>query len=137
MKKRDYMPTILTLEQASSDTLKAIFEEFLGIQPPARSSVDFLRKNLAWAIQVKSHGKSPADIRKQLLRSIQKAPAAGKRHCRPGTSLVREWHGEIHEVRVLEKGYSWNGRHFRSLSGVAQAITGTRWSGPRFFSLKE
>jgi len=52
-----------------------------------------------------------------------------------GTRLVREWNGALHEVEVLEDGYLWRGARHRSLSAIARAITGTKWSGPRFFGL--
>jgi len=54
---------------------------------------------------------------------------------RPGTRLVREWQGRVHEVVVLDEGFLWSGKRHGSLSEIARAITGTRWSGPRFFGL--
>ncbi len=55
---------------------------------------------------------------------------------KPGSRLVREWRGETHDVLVLEDGFEWNGEHRRSLSAIAREITGTQWSGPRFFGLQ-
>ncbi len=55
---------------------------------------------------------------------------------KPGMRLVREWRGETHDVLVLEDGFEWNGQRRRSLSAIAREITGTQWSGPRFFGLK-
>ena len=55
---------------------------------------------------------------------------------KPGTRLLREWHGKTHEVIVTEEGVRFNGKSYRSLSEVARTITGTRWSGPLFFGLK-
>jgi hypothetical protein len=54
-----------------------------------------------------------------------------------GTRLVREWRGKVHQVIVLEQGYEHEGRHFTSLTQIASAIAGTRWSGPLFFGLKK
>jgi hypothetical protein len=54
---------------------------------------------------------------------------------RPGTLLTREWDGHLQRVMVLADGFSWNGKTYPSLSMVAFAMTGTRWSGPRFFGL--
>ena len=54
---------------------------------------------------------------------------------RPGTLLTREWDGHLQRVMVLADGFSWNGKTYPSLSKVAFAMTGTRWSGPRFFGL--
>ena len=54
-----------------------------------------------------------------------------------GTRLVREWQGRTYEVLVLDDGFSWQGTHYGSLSAVARKITGTPWSGPLFFGLKQ
>jgi hypothetical protein len=56
---------------------------------------------------------------------------------RPGTLLTREWDGHLQRVMVLADGFAWNGKTYRSLSKVAFAMTGTRWSGPRFFGLDQ
>jgi hypothetical protein len=56
---------------------------------------------------------------------------------KPGTRLVREWRGRTYEVLVLDDGFSWQGGQYRSLSAVARKITGTPWSGPLFFGLKQ
>ena len=49
---------------------------------------------------------------------------------------MRDWNGETHEVLVTEDGFQWNGKTWASLSVIAREMTGTRWSGPRFFGLK-
>jgi hypothetical protein len=51
--------------------------------------------------------------------------------------LVREHAGELQRVVVLENGFAWNGTTYQSLSEVARAITGTNWSGPRYFGLRD
>jgi hypothetical protein len=56
---------------------------------------------------------------------------------KPGTRLLREWHGVTYEVIIMEGGVQCHGKPYRSLSEVARAITGTRWSGPLFFGLKK
>ena len=63
-------------------------------------------------------------------------PASGL-NARPrrGTRLVREWNGKSHVVEVVDKGFAWQGQTYRSLSAIASLITGTRWSGPRFFGI--
>jgi hypothetical protein len=55
----------------------------------------------------------------------------------PGTVLVREWDRKSQRVMVMAEGFAWNGQTYDSLSKVAFAITGTRWSGPRFFGLRD
>jgi hypothetical protein len=56
---------------------------------------------------------------------------------RPGALLVREWQGKLERVMVLEEGFAWNGKGFRSLSQIAKAMTGTNWNGHRFFGLRQ
>ncbi len=53
----------------------------------------------------------------------------------PGMRLIREWNGSSHVVEVVDGGFVWNGKRYGSLSAIARAITGARWSGPRFFAL--
>ena len=63
------------------------------------------------------------------------APGRRRHALQPGTVLVREWDGKSQSVTVLDEGFAWNGTTYRSLTEAAFAITGTRWSGPRFFGL--
>ena len=63
-------------------------------------------------------------------------PVPPRRSLKPGTLLAREHDGELHRVVVMQDGFAWKGRTYGSLSEVARAITGTNWSGPRFFGLK-
>ena len=58
------------------------------------------------------------------------------RKAQTGTILVREWQGNAHRVTVLNEAVAFNGKRYRSLSEVAREITGSRWSGPRFFGLR-
>ncbi len=66
---------------------------------------------------------------------VQVSPAG--LHPAPGTILTREYRGEVHQVTVLEKGFEYDGKVYRSLSGIARAITGTQWNGYLFFGLKK
>jgi hypothetical protein len=64
-------------------------------------------------------------------------PVTDSRSLKPGTVLVREHAGQLHKVVVKKDGFSWNETSYRSLSEAAQAITGTKWNGPRFFGLRD
>ena len=107
--------------------------------PPGLSRLLMIRA-LAYRLQERAlGGLKPATRR--FLRQFSDNADAGRsagpcRTAEPGTVLVREWHGTSHQITVLETGArSWRGKRYRSLSEVARAITGTRWSGPRFFGL--
>jgi Protein of unknown function (DUF2924) len=67
----------------------------------------------------------------------ERPPKRDHRHgLQPGTVLVREWDGKPQRVMVLDQGFAWNGTTYRSLTEIAVAMTGTRWSGPRFFGIR-
>ena len=76
-----------------------------------------------------------ADLAARLERDPETALSLPLR-IKPGTRLIRAWRGERHQVTVLEHGFEYRGERHGSLSAIARAITGTRWSGPAFFGLK-
>lgn len=112
-----------------------------GRPPPKGLSRRLLVYAAAYHVQVKAFGGLKPVVRRRLLAVADRKPgtdtalAALPRTLAPGSRLVREWRGRSHTVEVLEQGFLCDGRHYRSLSEVARAITGARWSGPRFFGL--
>jgi hypothetical protein len=111
--------------------------EAFGSPPPPYLSVAFIRKALAYESQSKQHGRIPASIRR-VLRQVAEGRAvteSTRQIARPGAHLVREWNGRTYQVEVLPMGYRMDGRNWPSLSAIAKHITGTSWSGPRFFGL--
>jgi Protein of unknown function (DUF2924) len=103
---------------------------------------DLLARGIAWRLQEKQDGGLALAVERELARvaeyrgpaSQPGAPIAAS--LRPGTRLVRSWNGETYTVLVIDDGYRMGDQTYRSLSNIAQAITGTKWSGPRFFGLK-
>jgi Protein of unknown function (DUF2924) len=105
-----------------------------------------LYRILGYRLQADRFGDLDRDIRRFLdqvaagtrnANEIQVASNQASRHgLAPGTILVREWDGKPQRVMVMEDDFAWNGTTYRSLTEVAFAITGTRWSGPRFFGLR-
>ncbi len=95
-----------------------------------------LARGIAYEMQVRQiGGLTPAEKRELgALAQGRTNPSPGA--LKAGTRLYRSWRGVTHEVLVLEGGYSWRDKNYASLSEVARAITGTRWSGPRFFGLQ-
>ena len=105
-------------------------------RPVPRLSVAMLRLALGYEIQARAKGGLSRAARHQLDGSGDARPRAMP--LAPGLRLVREWQGKVHVVTVDDTGaIQWNGQRWKSLSEVARAITGTRWSGPAFFGLKQ
>ncbi len=107
--------------------------------PPKGASRRYLVLGVAYEIQVKRLGGLKAQARRQLAKVLSATATTNDQGTRPlaqvvsGSRLVREWNGRTHTVDVVADGYIWNGEQYRSLSAIARAITGARWSGPRFF----
>ncbi len=122
------------LQRLSSDELRSKWRKLTG-SPVPRMSPSLLRLALAWEIQARAYGGLSRETRRTLdqLAAAKTRTAAAS----PGMRLVREWNGRAHVVVVGDDGViRWDEREWRSLSEVARAITGTRWSGPAFFGLK-
>lgn len=130
----DVVAEITRLETLSPAALRERWAELTGTPVP-RVSPSLLRLALAWEIQARALG----GLSRETTRTLDQL-GAGKSHSarpRAGMRLVREWQGKVHVVEVGEdQTIRWNGRTWASLSEVARAITGTRWSGPAFFGLK-
>src|SRR6266852_657835 len=136
------VPEIEELQEATSANLKQRWRALYGTAAPRRISRDLLIRALAYRIQEKALGGLKPSTRRLLAKVAADASArrpievAAEPSLKPGTVLVREWHGTQHQVIVREGGIVFNGKQYKSLSEVAYRITGTKWSGPRFFGLK-
>ena len=113
------------------------WEAAFGSPPPPYLSVRFMQKALAYETQCKASGGLPVATRRTLqqIASGKPASAISTGTIRPGAHLVREWNGRTYQVEVRDGGYQMDGRSWPSLSAIAKHITGTTWSGPRFFGL--
>lgn len=110
-------------------------------EPPVGISNKFLLHAIAYRMQEQESGGLQPATRRFLEKAAQDSASKEKIlppvSIKPGTRLLREWHGVTYEVIIMEDGVQCNGKHYRSLSEVACAITSTRWSGPLFFGLKK
>ena len=127
---------IAGLSGFSREDLVERWVELHGAAPLKTLTKDLLVRGIAYEMQVRQHGGlTPAETR--ALTALAQGRADPTRGAlKSGTRLYRSWQGVTHEVLVLDQGYGWRGKTCASLSEVARAITGTRWSGPRFFGLK-
>lgn len=123
------------------DALIAEWKRQFRATPPDRIRRDLLELAIAWKLQERALGGPKKSLAAELRSLAEDLAATGdiRRARAPrlkaGARLVREWGGNIHEVTVTETGFIWKGEVWTSLSAIAGEITGTRWSGPRFFGL--
>ena len=128
------IPEIETMDRAA---LIAAWSSLFETPVPKSLSQPFLRRFIAFEVQARVRGGLPKSFVKDLARRGASSNAHRAANLQPGGRLLREWNGVTHIVEVTDDGFLWNKQPFRSLSSVARAITGARWSGPRFFGLKD
>jgi len=140
--KADLDTGLSRLPTMKTEQLRALWHELFGKPPHPKLRRELLIPIIAYRMQEKALG----GLKPSTLRRLQSAAAqirAGKKLAssqvpcaRPGTRMVRQWQGKLYEVVTVESGFLCDGQKYRSLSEIARAITGTRWSGPAFFGLK-
>lgn len=117
----------------AKNTLLTEWQKTFGRPAPSNCHPSFLDKAIEWQKQANQQGGLSATDRRRLLGES----SSNTSNANIGTRLVRVWQGETHQVTVLEEGYLYQEQHWKSLSSIARAITGTPWSGPVFFGMKK
>lgn len=151
---------ILRLQGMTIYQLRERWKEVFGQETKQRHRI-YLIKRLAWKLQEDRFGKLTPEQEARVAeyrREIEALPpekwfpnskankaAAAREKLRPGlrdrrlplpgSVLTREWKGNEVVVKVLESGFEYEGRVFRSLSAVAREVTGTSWNGWLFFGI--
>src|SRR5215471_12965723 len=131
---------IAGLVDRSTQDLRVAWREWHRTGPPQGLSRDLLIRALAHQLQEQTDGGARPALRRRLqglAREFEKGGASFDPGLVPktGTMLVRQWRGHAHTVLVREDGFEYEGEHYRSLTVIAERITGAHWSGPRFFGL--
>ena len=131
---------IARLLDRSTQELRLAWRDLYRTGPPLGLSRDLLIRALAHELQERAHGGASAALRRRL-QTLAGASEKGALSVDPGivlkagTTLVRQWRGYTHTVLVHKDGFEHEGQRYRSLTMIAERITGTHWSGPRFFGL--
>ena len=108
---------------------------------PAPKSLrrNFLARAVAYQMQVEAYGGLSAATKRRLreiataVRNGDANAVPGSVRIKPGTQMIRQWQNTTHTVTALAEGFDWNGGTYKSLSAVANAITGANWNGFTLF----
>lgn len=131
------------LVKLSISELRDAWSERFDATAPSVRSRDVLLRMFAWRVQEEAFGGLDLRSERQLRQIGNALERDGsyepqiRRDLSPGVVVIREWKGVTHKVTVTADGFQYQGTHYRSLSDIARSITGTRWSGPRFFGLEQ
>ena len=133
---------LTALATLDATSLRAEWRRLYRSHPPKRAGRDLLARAIAYRLQERARGGLSATAKRKL-RDLAEQLESGNGTVfdpgivlKPGAKLLREWGGDTYVVIALEDGFEFEGRRYRSLSKIAREITGTHWSGPRFFGLK-
>jgi len=136
----DIAAEIAGLFDRSIQELRLAWRKLHRTEPPLGVSRDLLIRALAHHLQEHAYGGPSVALRRRL-QTLAGASERGVRSFDPGTvpktgtTLVRQWRGRAHTVLVREDGFEYEGQRYRSLTVIAERITGAHWSGPRFFGV--
>jgi hypothetical protein len=131
---------IAELVDRSTHELRLAWRQLHRTGPPQGLSRDLLIRALANQLQEWIHGRASGALRRRLQTLAGEFDKGGAYFdpgvvLKTGTTLVRQWRGHAHSVLVREDGLEYQGQRYRSLTMIAERITGAHWSGPRFFGL--
>jgi Protein of unknown function (DUF2924) len=133
---------IAGLVDRSTEELRRAWRTLHHAGPPLGLSRDLIIRGLAYELQQRARG-GPSRALQRRLRVLAAEFEKGARSFDPGivpktgATLMRQWRGHIHTVLVREDGFEYDGQRYRSLTVIAERITGAHWSGPRFFGLSK
>ena len=147
---------IMELKEKSLNELKAKYEElFPGQKTPSNNKV-FLWRKIAYRMQELEYGNTSQETQKRIQELIKKYDPINNSGIRPnpengqgnktkitrdrrlpipGTVITKEYKGKKHELKILEKGFEYNNKTYKSLSAIAKEITGAHWNGYLFFNV--
>jgi hypothetical protein len=133
---RDALETaLIAIEEADLAGLRSIWRARNKSEPTKSLSRDLLARVLAHQIQEDAlSGLEPRIVK--LLDRLAADKESAEKQIKPGSLIVREYQGVVHEVIVAPGGFFWREALYPSLSAIAKEITGTKWNGPRFFGLR-
>ena len=148
---------IMELKDKSLLELKAIYKEVYGSETAPSSNKVYLWRKIAYKLQEIEHGGLSTETQGKIEEFIQKYDPINNKALRPevnsdnkskkpklsrdkrlpipGTIIIKEYKGTKLEVKILEKGFEYNNKQYRSLTAIAKEVTGAHWNGYLFFGL--
>tara|TARA_R110002074_G_scaffold94547_3_gene206399 strand:+ start:14531 stop:15067 length:537 start_codon:yes stop_codon:yes gene_type:complete len=129
---------IALIRSLKIDDLRALWRKTFKKEVPNALTKDLMARMLIWRCQEQVFGGIDRTTLKTLESHAkgQQVETQRLRRLKPGTELVREYQGERHTVIVMKDGFLWQGIPHKTLSSIANKITGTNWNGYRFFGLR-
>ncbi|MBO7453855.1 MAG: DUF2924 domain-containing protein [Alphaproteobacteria bacterium] len=131
---------IIALQSMDENSLRNMWDKFFDYKPEVSSRQHMISK-IAYKIQELAYGGVDPDTEEKIREQAKKTSLKNqkkKKKFQPqiGTKIVKEYHDKTYEVLVVNDGFAYEGNVFKSLSAIANKITGTKWNGLKFFGVK-
>ena len=123
--------THLTMRELESKWLELIARP---VPPIGRS---LIIKYLLWYEQAKREKISPLGFFHEVAQAAKTTDKRPQATLEVGSKMIRSYQGTKYEVEIIPQGYLYRHQTYKSLSGVAKAITGKSWNGNVFFGVKK
>lgn len=128
------------LKSLTTKELQNKWQEIFKTPAPKGYTKSYLIKELDWYYQ---YNKLPSKLQNQincLVENYEKTKTVNVKKIKKfnvaiGTKFIREFKGGKYEVVTVDGGFNFNGKLYKTLSAVANIITGTHWNGKKFFGV--
>jgi len=149
---------IQTLKDARLPQIQARYKElFNGVEPPSNNK-PYLIKKIAYRLQEMAEGGLSDETKTRIIDLIDKYDPINNKALRPqvvsagknvvsipfmrdkrlpipGSVIQKKYKDQDIHVKVLDKGFEYNDKYYKSLSAIAFELTGAHWNGFSFFNL--
>jgi hypothetical protein len=146
---------IMALKSASLEEIKAKYAEIFGQECPSTTNKIFIWKKIAYRLQENFYGGLSETTQSRINELIERYDPVNNKSMRPvvpsepgkkqtagrdrrlpipGAIIKKEYKGRVYEVTVLENGFQYEGKTYKTLSAIAKVITGAHWNGFLFFN---
>jgi hypothetical protein len=148
---------IMELKEKSLSELQTKHQELFPDQPTPSSNKVYLWRKIAYRLQELEYGGISAEAQNKIQQLIQQFDPINNKTLRPddtmkerprrtklsrdkrlpipGTVIIKEYKGVKLEVKILESGFEFRNKIYKSLTAIAKEITGAHWNGYLFFNL--
>ena len=150
--KEDILARILALKTASLPELQKEYETLFDGKKATSNNKTYLWQRVAYRIQELEYGALPEEARNKAKELAKEYDPINNKTLRlngtnkccvsrdrrlpiPGTIVSKEYKGINIQVKILDKGFEYNGKVYKSLSAIAKEVTGSHWNGYLFFNI--
>ena len=130
------------LKKLTNKDLQKIWKDKFNTPAPIGYTKSYLIKELIWYEKNNSLAKDVQVKLNKLVSNYEKTKSVNikkikKFEVTTGTKFIREYKGEKYEVIAIDNGFQYKNKTYKTLSAVANIITGTHWNGKKFFGVNQ